>query len=132
MKKEIEADQELLKGLLVSFDSEESVLKKAGAWLAEKISHLKLTRSDSAHGDLALLEGLEMLSLGIEWKLALWQTLNAVVRSLPHVEIDFVRLENRAKWQRQTVEKWRLQAAARALAETDPGDGLNAAASPAS
>ena len=128
LKKEIEADQALLKGLLTSLGSDESVLKKAGAWLAEKISHLKLTLSDSARGDLALLEGLEILSLGIEGKLALWQTLNAVVRSLPDVELDFIRLEDRAKWQRKTVEEWRLQAAARALADMDPADGLNAAA----
>jgi hypothetical protein len=63
------------------------------------------------------LESLEFLSLGIEGKLGLWNVLTAVAPDIPGLRgIDFNRLADRAREQRQGVEQHRLAAARAALA----------------
>ncbi|MGH7792081.1 MAG: hypothetical protein ACREOB_07160 [Thermodesulfobacteriota bacterium] len=52
--------------------------RKATAWLAEKITQIKLRLDDPTGGALRLLEGLEAVAIGIEGKRALWRALEAV------------------------------------------------------
>ena len=84
---------------------EESTLKKAGAWVAEKVSRTKLRVGDTGEPNLALLQSLESLSLGIVGKRSLWRSLMAVKQSAPRLDgFDFVRLEQRATDQFKQVE----------------------------
>jgi hypothetical protein len=112
LKQEIEEDQEIVKSLLRSGGGNESRLRKAAAWLAEKVGEAKLQLDDTGNGQLRLLEGLETLGLGIQGKLGLWRALRAA--STPESELgalDLPRLERRALDQFARVEAQRLEAA---------------------
>ena len=101
----IESDQSELKRMMKELGIEESTLKKAGAWVAEKVSRAKLRVGDTGEPNLALLQSLESLSLGIAGKRSLWRSLTAVKQSAPRLDgFDFVRLEQRATDQFKQVE----------------------------
>ncbi|MGZ4966865.1 MAG: hypothetical protein ACXWGY_08115 [Chthoniobacterales bacterium] len=102
---EIGADQRELKRLMTHLGIEESSVRKAGAWIAEKISRVKLGSSDAQKPDLAFLQSLESLSLGISGKRSLWRNLGAVAESEPSLsDFDFGRLEKRAADQFEQVQ----------------------------
>jgi len=108
---EIKSDQMVLTQMLERLVAQPSVLKKAGAWMAEKLAHLKL-RLTSAGADSALgrLEAFEMLSLGIEGKKGLWRSLQAVQAELPvDPPLDLEMLSVTAALQREKVEALRLE-----------------------
>lgn len=107
LKTEVEADQAVVKALLSKLVQDESALKKAGAWMAEKLFMTKV----KAEGELGTLEVLEMLVLGIEGKLRLWRSLSCLDTGL-----NLPELEAGATRQIQFVENLRLQVAKRALA----------------
>jgi hypothetical protein len=91
-------------------------VRKAAAWLTEKLGEAKLRLDDPGDGQLRVLEAVETLGLGIQGKLALWRALAAVADRLPKLQrVDFARLEQRAIQQHQRVEGQRLQAARLAL-----------------
>ncbi len=71
----IEADRDELESLMSRLNVTQSKTRKSVAWLSEKISELKLRMDDPAGGALQLLEGLEVLAVGIEGKKALWRAL---------------------------------------------------------
>ena len=105
LREDIEADQRELKELMARLEIEESSAKKAGAWIAEKFSRTKLRFGDSGEPNLALMQSLEGLSLGITGKRSLWRTLAAVAESSPRLKgFDFARLEERAVDQFERVE----------------------------
>ncbi|HEU4342524.1 MAG TPA: hypothetical protein VFU31_13230 [Candidatus Binatia bacterium] len=113
---DIEADRQELKGLMDRLHISESRPRKATAWLAGKMTELKLRLEDRAGGPLRLLEGVEAVALGIEGKLALWQALNAAAEVAPALRgVDYERLAQRARDQRERLEGVRLQAAEAAL-----------------
>ena len=101
---EIDEDRSVLKDLLHRLSADESPIKNAGAWLTEKALRPK-TSSDSP---LGLLEALEVLSLGIEGKLRLWQVLAVADWQSG---LDLTALEQRARDQITRVEAMRLDAA---------------------
>lgn len=107
LKVEIQEDQKALRDLLGRLGVEESSFKKAGAWLAEKALHAKVSTGD---GDLGDLEALEVLVLGIEGKLRLWAALECLDTGL-----NLPYLQAAARSQIGKVEALRLQAAARAF-----------------
>ena len=109
---EIEEDQQILKLLLRSVGGKESKVRKAAAWLTEKIGEAKLELDDSGNGQLRLLEGLETLGLGIQGKLGLWRALSAASSQDAEIrKLDLTRLERRARDQFERVEAERLLAA---------------------
>lgn len=108
----IGSDQQELKYLLDRFPADEGILKKAGAWMAEKALRIKLGSED---GDLALLEAFEVLALGIEGKLRLWRALEGLATGL-----DLPRLQASAIRQSEQVEGLRLEAARRAFGIAPP------------
>ncbi len=61
---EIEEDQTVVRNLLERLDVSENPVKKATAWVAEKVSRLKLEASDTSD-PLARLQALETLQIGI-------------------------------------------------------------------
>jgi hypothetical protein len=113
--KEIRKDQAVLEDLIEKIGSTENRLKKAGAWLAEKAGRVRLGASDEP-GELARMEMLEALVMGIHGKRSLWRALrvvadrHAVLRSL-----DLDLLERRAVEQHDRVDEWRLEAAREVL-----------------
>jgi hypothetical protein len=116
LRPDIEADQGELKTIIGRLGVSTSVMRKAAAWLAEKMAQLKLKSDDPTDGPLRLLESLETLSLGIEGKRSLWLALEAASSGNPALcGADYGRLQRRAEEQRSRVEATRLEAAKAAL-----------------
>src|SRR3954454_13311249 len=68
LKTQIEADQEALKRLIARFGKEESAVRKAAAWLAEKGARVKLAVDGPAESALGKMQALGALYLGITGK----------------------------------------------------------------
>lgn len=99
---EIEQDQETLRELIKELGLEESKVKQAASWVAEKIGRLKL---HAAHeGDPALLLSLEGIGLGIMGKMALWESLEASDDRVAK-NLDLNRLKARASEQYDAVKE---------------------------
>lgn len=116
LRADIAADRGELESLMNRLGIAESRTRKASAWLAEKITELKLRIDDPAGGELRLFESLEALSLGIEGKHSLWLALAAAAADAPGLKVlDYDRLAQRAVEQRRRVETLRLETARKAL-----------------
>ena len=116
LQPEIVADQDVLRDLLHTFEAKESAVRKAGAWIAEKLGQMKLGLSDGETAGTGLLEALEGLVLGITGKRLLWRALAAAAEEMPQLRgPDYAQLEQRAIAQRNRVEEKRLAAAREAF-----------------
>jgi len=116
LRSEVQEDQEVLRQLLRSVGRKESTMRKAAAWLTEKLGRVKLLMDESGSGELRVLEGLETLALGIQGKLALWRSVATLGDAVPPIKaLDLDRLQSRAIEQFERVERLRLQAARRIL-----------------
>jgi uncharacterized protein YukE len=110
---EIQADQETLRDLIRKLGAEESAIRKAGAWVAEKFSRIKVGDLDDSAG---LLQALEALALGITGKRLLWRSLAAITPNFAALQgTDFGELEKRAQEQFERVETLRLEMAREAF-----------------
>jgi hypothetical protein len=113
--KELRKDQAVVQDLIERVGSKENPLKKAGAWLTEKAARVKLGGTGDP-GELARLEVLEALTMGIHGKRALWRALRVVVNQHPVLrDLDLDLLERRAVEQHDRVEEWRLETARQVL-----------------
>ena len=113
---DISADQDVLRDLLHTFDEDESAVRKAGAWIAEKVGRAKFGLSENEVRGTGLLEALEGLALGITGKQLMWRALAAASETMPQLGgPDYARLEGRAREQRDRVEEKRLAAAREAF-----------------
>lgn len=116
LKNEIEEDQRVLQGIIEGLGAKESRVRKAAAWLTEKLGQAKFRFDDPGDGQLRALEALETVGLGIQGKLALWRALEAVAGSIPQLgSLDLAGLQERAIDQFDRVDRLRLQAARAAL-----------------
>jgi hypothetical protein len=112
LRDEIDADQSTLEKLIETLGAKESAMRKAGAWVAEKLSRAKIRLSDSQEGQMGLLHALEGLVLGITGKRGLWTALAAAADAVPQLrELDYERLIKRAADQCERVEAKRLEVA---------------------
>ena len=112
LRADIRQDQKHLKGLIETLGLEESAVRKAGAWVAEKFSRAKIELNQTSEGDTGLFLALEALVLGITGKRSLWRALQAASRTLPQlVGLDYNELEKRAIEQCERVEAKRLETA---------------------
>jgi hypothetical protein len=117
LRAEVEEDQKVLQQVLDKVGGNESRVRKAAAWLTEKIEEAKLKLDDPGDGALRVLEALESLGLGIQGKIALWRALAATADRLPQLRhLDFDRLQERAIQQYEQVETQRIHVARVALA----------------
>lgn len=122
LRAEIQMDQHTLEDLMAKIGADESAVKKAGAWVAEKISRVKIRVSDSAHDQIGLLHALEALMLGITGKRALWAGLAAAAERVPQLrQLDYAKLEERAIEQRDRVEKKRRDVAREVFSQDEIG-----------
>lgn len=113
---EIEEDRAALAAIMnqlgIGIDRARTTL----AWGAEKLGRLKLNGQLTGYSPLSRLEEIEILELGATGKLLLWQALRrAAPPGVPESELQ--RLIERARSQRDRLERQRLKAAAEALAE---------------
>ena len=112
LRQEIEQDQHVVKLLIESLGEKESTIRRAAAWLTEKVGEAKLALDGGGNTGMQLLEGLEALGLGIQGKLGLWRVLSAIASDMPEVrKLDLAGLEQRARGQFDKVEAQRLLAA---------------------
>jgi hypothetical protein len=116
LRVEVEEDQRVLQQILDRMGEKESRMRKAAAWLTEKLGEAKLKLDDPGDGKLRLLEALESLALGIQGKLALWRALDTVADHLPEIRgLDLAHLIRRAVQQHDLLEAQRIEAARIAL-----------------
>ncbi|HKP92298.1 MAG TPA: hypothetical protein VJS88_00250 [Chthoniobacterales bacterium] len=113
LRAEIGDDQRHLQELIGKLGAEESAVRKAGAWIVEKLSRSKIDLDDAGEeGGTGLFLALEALVLGITGKRSLWRALQAASRSVPELaRLDYAGLEKRAIEQCERVEAKRLEIA---------------------
>ncbi len=117
LRREIESDRETLKQLMARLEIDQSTPRRAVAWLGDKFTDLKLLVDDSSNGTFRLFESLEILSLGIEGKLALWVALEVAAEDATALHsVNYGLMKRRAREQRKLVEEMRLEVARVALA----------------
>ncbi|MEY2601199.1 MAG: hypothetical protein QOJ36_518 [Verrucomicrobiota bacterium] len=117
LREDIERDQKVLRDLIRKLDLGESAVRKAGAWITEKLGRAKFAGIGEQFSDLGLMQALEGLALGIKGKELLWRALQTVEANLSQLQgIDLKRLGLRAREQFERVEKERLHLAREALA----------------
>lgn len=83
--------------------------KVAAAWSAEKLGRLKLNGRLVGYSPLSRVEELELLTLGVEGKLLLWQALERVP-SIDPPDLPFDELIRRARQQLRILRRLRLEA----------------------
>src|SRR6476646_5525315 len=112
LKADIQDDQAVLKEVLARVGGTESTVRKAAAWLSEKLGQVKLAVDDPGHNQLRILQSLEILALGIQGKLLLWRALGTAAARIPALAAyDLGRLQGRAQAQFEQVEAERLRVA---------------------
>jgi hypothetical protein len=113
LQPEIEKDRTVLQALAEAVGEGGSPVKESTAWVAQKASRLKLTPGDA----FGTFEAVEVLSLGILGKLALWRALRVSLRERnEHIaKLDLDDLEKRAVNQHNSAEQMRLSMARIAL-----------------
>ena len=112
LRDEIHQDQEQLRELMQKLGIAESSTRKAGAWIAEKLTRPKIDVADGSMEDIGVFLGLEALLLGITGKRSLWRALQAASRTVPALaRLDYAGLEQRAIDQCERVEARRLEMA---------------------
>ena len=110
LESEVKADQDTLRDLMRSLGVEESKVRQAGAWAAEKIGFARFVIAGDEPGGLGLVLALEGLIMGITGKQLLWRGLGAA--NLPKTEgFDFKELQRRAEGQIERTEAERIRAA---------------------
>lgn len=121
MRDEIIADQKVLEQLMADLDISQSKTRQASAWVAEKLSELKMRFDDPSASGLRLFEALEAVSLGLEGKRSLWRVLKTVSEREPALRrLDYDQLMRVGEDQRSRVEAKRLEAGVAALASSTP------------
>ncbi|MEY2479130.1 MAG: hypothetical protein QOI04_57 [Verrucomicrobiota bacterium] len=119
LRDDIEADQKVLREVLRTFEVKESLVRKAGAWIAEKLGRTKIEVAGEKIGEIGLMQALEALVLGITGKQLLWRALGAASETSSRLQnIDLGKLEERAIEQVERVEAKRLDAARAAFRST--------------
>ncbi len=117
---DIEADQKTLQDLMERLEVEKQGAKQVATWLAEKATRLRFTRAVTGSAALSRLLELEMLSMGVHGKRALWRALGAAPgdqADLKAPDCDFEALATRAEDQLERLERHRVEAAAAAFSE---------------
>ncbi len=108
---DVQADHTTLHLIMAALEIKESVVRDAGAWVAEKVGRGKLGFGGGATSGIQLLQALEILVLGVTGKKLLWRAL-AGLQDAALPQYDFTKLEQRADQQLARLEAKRLETAA--------------------
>lgn len=116
LAREIEADRVALAHVMARLEVPQSGTRNAIARMVERVARLKANGSLVRRSPLSTLVELEGLTMGVNGKRALWQSLVAVQASEPRLAgVDLDRLVRRAEAQLAEVEAHRLAVAASVL-----------------
>ena len=114
-EREIKADQETLRDVMRILGVEESKVRQAGAWVAEKVGRARLMIAGDEQGSLGLVLTLEGLIIGVTGKKLMWRALAAA--KLPRLmSYNFEQLQRRAEQQVERIEAERISAVCQAFA----------------
>ena len=103
---EIGDDKRVVEDILAHLDTTTSVFKEASAWIALKLGRTKLQIGSDP---FSIFEALEVLSIGIQGKLALWKALDEIASSEDALgSLDLAALAERAAEQHGRVECQRI------------------------
>ena len=112
LRDDVHQDQEQLRELMQKLGVTESSVRKAGAWVAEKLTRPKIDPGDGSKDEAGVFLALEALVLGITGKRSLWRALQAASRTVPALaRLDYAGLEKRSIEQCERVEARRLEMA---------------------
>ena len=112
---EIEADRDVLEQITQKVASGPSTVKELAAWIAQRTGRMKISVGD----EIGIFEGVELLSLGVMGKRALWKVLQSLSPNATGLDRhEFERLIERAESQYATLEALRLDLAARVFRTT--------------
>jgi hypothetical protein len=115
MEAEIRSDQHTLQNVMRSLEIDESNVRKAGAWAAEKAGRARVMIAGDEPGSLGLVLTLEGLVMGVTGKKLMWRGLAA--NEFPQLNgYDFEELQCRAEMQIERIEAERIRAVAQAFA----------------
>jgi hypothetical protein len=114
-ERQIKADQQTLRQVMRTLGFEESRVRKAGAWAAEKFGRMRLMVAGDEPDSLGLVLTLEGLIMGITAKKLLWVAL-AATKSPRLNKYDFEELQRRAEKQIEQIEAERKSAVRQAFA----------------
>jgi hypothetical protein len=118
IKAGIRADQEKLREVMHSLGVDESNVRKAGAWVAEKAGRARLIIAGDEPGRLGLVLTLEGLIMGVTGKKLLWRAL--AMANLSQLNgYNFEELQRRAEQQIERIEVERMRAVLEAFAGTN-------------
>ena len=115
---EIEHDREVLERVIRVLGGSPTRVKRAAALGAERVGSLRMWLPMIGPGseESARLEEVEVLSLGIEGKRLLWAALAQLSSTDERLQgFSFPDLKERARSQRDRLERFRLRLAAEAL-----------------
>lgn len=113
---EVGADKDALEECSQQLGGETSVVKEAAAWVVQKFSKPKLAVDTT----LGLFEAVEVLTLGVNGKRALWSALRALPDgSVPVTATQLEGLIQRAEAQMALLECLRLRLAVEAFGKAD-------------
>ena len=119
---EIERDRETLERLMDRLGATQNPVKQSITWMAEKASRLKFSGATTGDRELGRFLSLEAMSLGVEGKRCLWESLAVIPDADPAIrELDLPQLSARATSQRATIDRERLALVLRALAKREAG-----------
>src|SRR5215831_8593041 len=115
IEKEIREDQDTLRDVMRTLGVEESKVRKAGAWAAEKIGRARMIFGGDQPDSLGLVLTLEGLIMGVTGKKLLWASLDAA--KLARLDTyNFEQLQRRAEQQVAQIEAEHITAIRRAFA----------------
>jgi len=115
-RREITEDQAELQRLMDRLQTPISRTRQATAWIAQKMSQIRLQLDDPAGGELHLLQAVEALAVGVDSKIALWNALEAAADCVPGITLQTIRrVKQHAIELRQRVEDVRITLACAAL-----------------
>ena len=116
IEREIKADQDTLRGVMRNLGVEESKVRKAGAWAAEKLGRARLMIAGDEPGRLGLVLTLEGLIMGVTGKKLMWVALAAA--KLPRLKsYNLEQLQRSAEQQLERIEAERISAVRQAFSE---------------
>jgi hypothetical protein len=116
IEREIKADQDMLREVMRVLGVEESKVRQAGAWAAEKVGRARLMIAGDEQGSLGLVLTLEGLIMGVTGKKLMWRSLAAA--KLPRLKsYNFEEPQRRAEQQIERLEAERIRAVSQAFTE---------------